>query len=423
LAEFVYRAIDRQGNSVEGTIAAADQRAAISELTEQGLFATMVQEKALAKTAKAVSGTVQSKPILKARESAGFSQFGSKRITSKDILAFTVQLSTALNVGLPLVNALKIICEQQDKASMRELLEELVREVSSGKSFSEALAEHERVFSRLYVAMVRVGETGGMLDKTVKELAGLLGREQKIKTGIRNALAYPAFVLFVGIIAVVVMLTVVLPKIFETLGADVSLPMLTQMLLGMGAFFGRYGVILGVILGVVVWRFLKWKNSPRGRFVWDSFLLRVPVLGKVILKIAVGRFTRTLGILTGCGITILTALEAVKETLDNELLCREIDKAASKVKVGQSLADSLSESGRFPPLLVQIVAIGENTGKLDEILLSAAETFEADADAAITRFMTLFPAVIILILAVVIFLIIAATLLPIVAMELTNVGV
>jgi len=336
----------------------------------------------------------------------------------------TTQLSTALQAGLPLLNGLELIRQQQHKMGMKEMLGELVQAVSSGQSLSEAMAKHPKIFSPLYLSMVRVGETGGILEKTTAQLAAILNRDEKIKANMKNASAYPIFVMCLGVVSVVIVLTSILPRIIRTIGAGtIALPLPTRILMALSNFAqGLFATVFGwmVIASIVagLYYLIRWTRS-QGRIKWDAFKLRVPILGSVLRTIAVGRFARTLGALTKGGVIILEALSVVRDTLGNELLGREIDAVAEKVKRGEPLAAPLGESGYFPPLLVQIVSIGEQTGRLDELLLNAAETFDTEADSAINRFMAIFPAVLILLLALVIGFIIAATLLPIVTMELS----
>ena len=221
-----------------------------------------------------------------------------------------------------------------------------------------------------------------------------------------------------GLASVIVVITWVLPNILAAISGGVAvLPWPTKLLMALSQFIKVYGWLVVVVLAAASFYFRKWTRS-KGRVKWDAFKLKIPVLGSVLRTIAVGRFARTLGALTKGGVTILESLSVVRDTLGNELLGREIDNVADKVKAGAPLAAPLSESGYFPPLLVQIVSIGEQTGKLDELLLDAADTFDEDADSAIKRFIAIFPAVLILLLALVIGFIIAATLLPIVIMEL-----
>ncbi len=412
MAQFSYKGVDGTGETITGLVEAVDKRAAIAELTGRGHFATELLEKSISaagETGKGLSSLI-----------AGF---GSARVKSKDILAMTTQLSTALRAGLGILNALELIAEQQHNAGMRVLVGGLAKAVRSGQSLSDTMEEHPRIFSKLYVSMVRVGETGGILKETMTQLADLLNRDEKTKTNMKNASAYPIFVMIVGILSVVIMLTKILPKIIETIGAGVAvLPLPTRILLGTSDFLIKFGWLMAIIIAAGLFSFTKWKRTEDGLLKWDSFKLKLPVLGSVLKTIAVGRFARTLGALTKSGITILHALGVVRDTLGNELLGREIDEVASRVRMGESLAEPMSRSGIFPPLLVQIVAIGEQTGKLDELLLNAADTFDEESEAAIKRFMALFPAVMIMLLAVIIGFIIIAMLLPIVAMDLGGIG-
>jgi type II secretory pathway component PulF len=415
VGQFFYKAVDQGGGSVTGTIEAVDRKGAVVVLTGQGHFVTELTEQVLSQ-----SDAGGEKADL---DIGRFLRFGSSKVKSKDVLAFTAQFSTALRAGLPLLRALELIRDQQHKAATKELLGELAAAVSSGQSLSEAMATHEEVFSPLYLSMIKVGETGGILDQTSSQLAGMLTREEKIKTNMKNASAYPIFVLCLGLVSVVVVITVILPRILGTLDADISaLPLPTRMLMGFSDFvtglFTTYFGWIVIAVSVVGLRYLRKWTKTAGRLKCDVFKLRIPVLGSVLRTIAVGRFARTLGALTMGGVTILDALKVVRDTLGNELLGMEIDSVAEKVKRGEPLAEPLGESGYFPPLLVQIVAIGEQTGKLDELLLNAADTFDDEADSALTKFMSIFPAILILLLAVVVGFIIAATLLPIVAIQL-----
>jgi len=270
--------------------------------------------------------------------------------------------------------------------------------------------------------MVRVGEMGGILEKTMVQLSELLTREEKIKSNMKSALAYPLFVLLLGLGSVIIIVGFVVPKIITTLGEGALLPIPTRILMKMSYFTVHYGLVMLVAAIAAIVLFIKWKNTPAGLLSWDTFLLKVPILGKVLRTISVGRFARTLGALTSSGITILEALSVVRDTMGNEQLGRRLDDVAEKVKVGHSLADPLGESGDFPPLLTQIVSIGEQTGRLDELLLNAADTFDGEADSAIMKFMAIFPALLILVLAVIIGFIIIATLLPIMSMDLGGIG-
>jgi len=409
MATFVYKGVDAGGQSITGTVDAVDRKAAISELAQRGQFAMELAEgKAAGGLFAAVRGTTRAVP------------HKGGAIRSKELLAMMGQLATALKAGLPILNALEIIKSQQQKESMYKLLEEMVATVSSGDSLSESMERRPELFDQLSISMVRVGETGGILEQTVEELVKLKHREEKIKGDLINAAAYPVFVLSVGLLSMVVILVWVLPKIINTIGiATEMLPLPTRMLMGLSHFLVGWGwaCVIAVMIGLSF--FKKWKQSPEGRFGWDGFKLKLPLFGPVVKTLAVGRFARTLGALTKSGVTILEALLVVRDTLGNEVLGRQIDEVSSQVRTGRSLAEPLEQSGMFPALLVQIVSMGEQTGRLDELLLNAADTFDETADTVMNRFLALFPAILILLLAMAIFFIIVATLLPIVGMDLS----
>ena len=407
MAEYSYKAVDTDGKAVAGVVEATNRRAAIGSLSHQGRFVIDITE------TKGFIGKIQAAQILRKSQ-----PLLRGRVGSKDILAITSQLSAALRAGLPLLEALKIISVQQSRPKLKELLGEIAEEVSSGDSFSDALAKRPEIFSRLYVSMIRAGETAGILEQTMQQLTELLSREEKIKTNMKNASIYPVAVLIIGILSVVLIVAFILPRVFDTLGDDIVMPLPTRMLMGMSDFLRRFGIfLLAAVIGGWLF-FRKWKKSQQGRLRWDSFVLRFPVLGSVIRSISVGRFARTLGALTKGGIGILESLAVVRDTLNNELLGQSIDSVAEKVRTGHSLAEPLKDSQLFPPLLVQIVSVGEHTGNLDEMLLNAADTFDEQADSAVQRLMALFPLFMILILAVIIFFIILATLLPIMMMTM-----
>jgi type II secretory pathway component PulF len=406
MATFAYKGVDTAGQAVTGTVDAVDRKAAIVDLAQRGRFAMELVE------GKAAEGLFAS-----ARAKTDTTPHKGGSIRSKELLAMMGQLSTALKAGLPILNALEIIKSQQHKESMFKLLEEMVSAVSSGDSLSQAMEQRPELFDRLSISMVRVGETGGILEQTVEELVKLKHREEKVKSNLINAAAYPIFVLTVGLISMVVILVWVLPKIITTIGISPDmLPLPTRMLMSLSHFMVGWGwlCVIAIVIGGSL--FKKWKQTPDGRFGWDGFKLKLPLFGPVVKTLAVGRFARTLGALTKSGVTILEALLVVRDTLANEVLGRQIDEVGHQVKTGRSLAEPLEQSGMFPALLVQIVAMGEQIGRLDELLLSAADTFDETADTAMNRFLALFPAILILLLAMAIFFIIVATLLPIVGM-------
>ena len=419
MIQFQYKAIDQQGHNVSGTIEAVDQRSAIALLSTQQQFVTDIMEQSL-------SGTRQVTSDSSAQVQPGLT-LGGGRVTGKDLVAITSQFSTALRAGLPLMKCLELIQRQQKKPGVRAIFDDLVKSVSGGQSLSDAMAGHPKVFSPLYLSMIRVGETGGILEQTTQQLAEILKRDDHVRTSMKNAMAYPMFVLGLGVASVAIIVTWILPNVMSNMDVDVAmLPWPTRILMSTSTLsqilftsMGGWGLLIGLV--AVIWAGIQW-TKKQGRMQWDAFRLKIPILGHVLQSIAVGRFARTLGALTQGGVTILEALAVVRDTLGNEVLATKIDHVAEEVKRGEALADPLESSGYFPPLLVQVVAVGEQTGALDELLLNAAETFDGEADAAISRFMAVFPAALILLLAVVVGFIIVATLLPMVTLQLSSIG-
>ncbi len=416
MAQFNYKAVDRGGAAVTGTIEAVDRRSAVTLLTNKGQFVTEIME--------GMDGSPRASEI-RLEMPQGWSW--GHRVSSKDLVAMTSQFSTAIRAGLPLLSCLELLRDQQKKPGLRHILDDLVESVSSGQSLSDAMAHHRDVFSPLYLSMIRVGETGGILEETTAQLAQILNREDRVKTNMKNASAYPLFVLVLGMVSVTVIVTVILPKIMNSLDVGREMmPWPTRLLLTISdnlrsVFSTLPGWIVLVIVVLGLHQGLRWLRTG-GRLGWDGFKLKIPVLGNVLRTIAVGRFSRTLGALTRGGVAMLEALAVVRDTLGNEALGRRIDGVAEEVKRGESLGQSVDRTGLFPPLLIQILSVGEQTGKLDELLLNAAETFDTEADAAIARFMAIFPALLILILALVIGFIIIATLLPMVTMQFGAIG-
>lgn len=412
MIEFEYRGVDHSGAAVEGRIEATDRRSAVSALVARGHFATMLEDVAAGVAGKTPRGEVG------AARAVGVPSLG-RRVSGKDVVQLMTQLSAALKAGLPLMSALEVIAQQTEKPALRRQLDAIMSSVSGGESLSDAMAQHPGVFTPLSCAMVRVGETGGILEQTSTQLSGILKRDMQIRGRLFSASIYPLSVLGLGLVSVVFIVTVILPRIVVNItGGQAGLPWPTAMLMNFGDAVRDYGWIALLLLVAGVYLFGRWIGTPAGRGSWDRIKISTPVFGKVLKTVAVGRFARTLGSLTQGGVTILEALAVVRDTLGNTVLAGAIDRAAEQVKTGQPLGTALAQSGLFPPLLVQIVGVGERTGQLDALLLNAADTFDEAADEAIGRFMTLLPIVLIVLLAVVVGFIIFASLLPILDMDL-----
>lgn len=271
--------------------------------------------------------------------------------------------------------------------------------------------------------MVRVGETAGLLDQVMGHLADFAERELEVRQKIRSAATYPAFVMVLAAVSVVIIVTVILPRVLSAVAENISLlPAPTRALLALSEFLTYYGWLVVLLLAGGIWAFRKWLSRPAGRLAFDRFKLRIPVLGTAVRKVAVARFARTLGTLSKSGIQILEALGVLRDTLGNEALAQRIDEVAAGVTRGQSIAEPLRQTGEFPPLLIQVIAMGEKTGRLDELLLQTAEAYEKETAASIQRVMTLLPAIFIVLMALVVAFVLAAVMLPIVQMSISVPG-
>jgi general secretion pathway protein F len=416
MPEFQYTALDRGGQTLSGWIVTPSKQQAISALAQEGRFVTDIEAKDEGRRVKDDGGKGASSVI------PGASTLKS-RVPLRMKASMLAQLSTALSAGLPLLPALRIIQEQATQPALRDLSDDLASRVQSGEALSEAFSKHPRVFAPLEVSMIRVGETAGVLDQVMASLADFADRDLDFREKIRGAATYPLFVLGLAGVSVLIILLFILPRILATVGDNpAALPWPTRMLMGASTLLRAWGWLLALILLAGWWQFSIWKASTAGGIAFDGFLLRVPVLGSALRRAAVARFARTLGTLTKSGIGIIEAMRVMRDTLGNRALASKLDRITAGITQGQSIAEPLRQSGDFPPLLIQVIALGERTGRLDELLLKLADAFEKETAAAIQRLMSILPAVLIVGLALVVAFVLAAVLLPIVSMELTPMG-
>jgi general secretion pathway protein F len=392
---YVYRAADPRGKTVSGVMEAPDSRAVIDRLHREEYYPIEVAPQA---------GRAGVWPFLPARG-----------ISSRDLVAFTQQLATLFEAGIPLDRAFSVLEELASNPRLKAVVEDLLKSVRGGASFGDALAKHHpRPFSRLYVNMVRAGEKGGVLEVTLRRLAEFLEAAQEFREAIVSALIYPALLTSVGGAAVVFLLAFVIPRfaeIFADLGQAIPLP--TQILLTVSSAFRDYwwALALAAVAGLLGSRIFL--TTAGGRLMWDRRALRLPLVGDVVLKAEVARFCRTLGTLLRSGVPVLGALAVVKEMVSNRLLALAVERLGESVKRGAGLAGPMGESGVFPPLALHMVRVGEETGRLEEMLLKVSETFEADVRSAVKRLIGLLEPSIILAMGILVGFIVVAMLMAI----------
>ena len=337
---------------------------------------------------------------------------GQGRVRQRDLLLVTQELATLLSAGLPLDRALSVVTDLTNRAELRRALEQILRQVQQGKSLAEALAAYPKIFPPLYVNMVKAGELGGFLDTALERLTEYLERAQEVQDEVKSALAYPAILICVGGAAIVLMFTFVLPKfsvLFEDMGE--ALPASTRFLLAVSHFTRDYWWLLALSVaacGAGLWRYLA---SPQGRLAWDGWSLRAAFIGQLLQKREVGRLARTLGTLLKSGVPLLQAMELVEEVVGNQVISRALKDVRAGVREGEGIAAPLAASGVFPSLALQMVSVGEETGRLDEMLMQVAEYYEKDTQNQLRRLTSLVEPVLLLTMGLIVGFVVIAMLL------------
>lgn len=404
---YEYRGFDAAGKSARGIIDAESPKVARAKLRKNGVLATEVVEERKG-GAEASGGGSQSLEIGR----------WVGRVSAQDVALVTRQLATLLAAGLPLVESLAGLIDQVDNLRLKKILGEVRSKVNEGSSLADALAAHSKVFSDLYVSMIRAGETSGALDVVLARLADYIESQIKLRNNVLAALAYPAFMLAVTFGVVIILVTWVIPKVTSVLqSVGKQLPLPTVILIGISDFFRNYwwGILAGG--AVVVWGGRRYLASKRGRTWFDGFKLRMPIFGNLLQRVALSRFSRTLSTLLSSGVAMPTALEIVEAIVANVVLADAIEQARRSILEGATVADPLKRSGLFPPIVVQMISVGERSGEIEGMLLKVSETFDREVEASVGALTSLLGPVIILIMGAVIFFIMISVLLPIFEMN------
>jgi general secretion pathway protein F len=427
MTSFRYSAVGANGSPVQGVIEAEDRKSALHLLGERGLFPSSLEMSANGAAGAAVlsNGAAQhaakqparSKPLPFETAPTSERRFG-QRIKRKEITAFTREMSALLGAGISIPQALDGLGEQEENPAMREVVLQIGTSVRTGASFSAALEEHPRLFSKLYSSMVRVGEEAGALQNVMSDLAALLEHEDEVRGEVMAAVSYPAFVLAFGIFTVILLLTVVLPRLFSMLEEMLSvLPLPTLILLRVSGFIHHQWPWV-LTAAAALFAGLRWfLRSPRGALAWDTAKLRLPVMGSVLRAAALGRFARTLGTLVKSGVSLLPALKIVENTIGNLLLANLIAQVSEETRGGDSLAAPLRKLGIFPRTVVQMIDVGEESGKLHEMLLKVAEIEERHMRARTKTLVSLLAPALILVVGALVGFMVIALLLPIFRMS------
>jgi general secretion pathway protein F len=403
---YEYKGLNASGKTVKG-IQDADSQGALRQLLQsQGVYVTDIWEgKGDAGTNR--SGGVDVKKML-------------ERITLRDISVLTRQMATLTRAGIPLVETLNALSEQAEKDELKHVISDVRQKVNEGSSLANALGDHPKHFGDLYVNMVKAGESSGNLDVVLERLTEFLEAQIELRGKVIGAMVYPLIMMFVGLIIMSVLFIFVIPKITQIFeDQNAALPWITQIMIGVSdVMAGGWFVILPAIAGIC-FGFYKWKESPEGKDKWDRFILQVPVVGSLVRMIAVARFARTLGTLLASGVPLLTALNIVKNILGNTRLIEVVEDARVNIREGESIAQPLKRSGEFPPLVTHMIAIGERSGQLEEMLDNVAVAYNQQVDMRIQAMTTLLEPLMIVAMGIGVAIIVFAVMLPILQLNQT----
>ena len=403
---FRYQAIELNGSPVKGEIEAVDRKSALQILGARGLFPSSLEARAQTGETAALSAQNPAQPAPRARAGG--------RVSGKDVTAFTREMGALLTAAIPIPQALDGLSEEEENPALRATVMQIAESVRKGIAFSAALEEHPRLFSKLYVSMVKVGEEAGVLPKVMSDLAALLEHEDELRGEVKTAVAYPVFVLGFGIVTVTILLTVVMPKLFSMLEEmSTTLPLPTVILLKVSGFVHAYWIPIALLVAGLVASVRWYVRTPKGAEKWDGVKLKLPILGGVYRSAALSRFARTLGTLAKSGVSLLPALKIVEQTIGNLVLGKLIAQVAEETRGGDSLAAPLRELGIFPKTVVQMISVGEETGMLPEMLLKVADIEERHMRGRTKTIISLLGPFLILIVGAVVGFMVIALLLPI----------
>lgn len=401
MAVYEYKGLTQEGKELAGIVDAESPKTARLKLRKSGIFPTEIQESQ--ETTHAARLTTEIRSYLSLGD----------RITVQEVAIMTRQMATLLGAGLPLMEALAALTEQIEKPALRRIVAGVREQVKEGAALASALAAHPKLFSDLYVNMVRAGEASGTLDGMLKRLADFLEHQVRLKNKILATMTYPIFMLVIGTGVLFALITFVVPKVTAVFSEmHQTLPLATRILISVSNFMQTYWwavLFLIIIAGVGFNRFIQ---TPKGRVRWDGFLLRSPVAGKLIRMVALSRFSRTLSTLLASGIPLLQALGIVQAVVGNKVLADAIENARQGIKEGEGIAEPLKRSALIPPLVTHMIAVGERSGELEGMLLKVAEAYDNEVETTINSLTSLLAPVMILIMGAVVLFIVLAILVP-----------
>lgn len=395
---YAYKGFDAGGRPVAGTRDADNPRTIKLLLKREGVYLTELAESGPKKAGERRSSRLR---------------LWREHVSAQELAVATRQLATLIGAGIPLVESLVALIDQVEHETFRAVWADVKQKVNEGASFGDALAAHPRVFSGLYVNMVRAGESSGALEVVLNRLADFTESHAELKSKLMGAMVYPVIMLVVAFVVTGVLFVFVIPKITKLFESQkVALPLPTQILIFLSTTASEYWFVLLPLVGAVLWGFRRYIHSPRGQAWWDKFVLDAPIFGPLVRMVAVSRFSRTLGTLVGSGVPLLSAFDIVKNVVQNTLLIGVIETARDAVKEGDSIAAPLKRSGQFPPIVTHMIAIGERSGQLEAMLNNVAHAYEVQIDTRVRTLTSILEPVMIVFLGVIVAFIVFSILLP-----------
>lgn len=399
MAKFTYKASTTGNKTITGNIEAATRIAALAALAKQGLHPLSIHQEGTGTLSKITNFNFKTK------------------VKSKDLVIFTRQLSTMVSAGVPLLRALTTLQTQAESASLKVVLEVVNKDVQGGMGLGDAFAKHPEVFSDIFVNMVRAGEAGGILDEILKRLALQQEKNESIRKKVKGAMTYPMVLLFITVGSFFGLMLFVVPQIGKIVkdlgGPDAELPLITQVMLGISSFMQNQWYIMIAVMVIGTFLFRHYIKTPKGKSRFHHLILKAPVIGTVIQKLAVARFARTFAALLGAGVSMLEALRVTGKAIGNTAYEEEFIRAADAVKNGKQLSDVLAESKLFPAIIPQMIAVGEETGQTDIVLVKVADFYEEEVDTLIDSLSSILEPVMIVIMGTMVGLIAASVMGPI----------
>jgi type IV pilus assembly protein PilC len=422
MPKFNYVALDARGQESVGLIDAASTNDAVGQLRQQGFFPTSVYEEGkggppAAKAAKAKTPAAAKGAKAPATKAVKVVKTGKKSIKPKILMIFTRQLATLIDAGLPLLRGLTVLEKQERDPVLKATIAKISDAVQGGSTFSEGLAQHPKIFNKLYINMVKAGEVGGVLELVLIRLAEFQEKAQRVKNKVVAAMFYPLIVLLIAIVIMGFLLVFIVPK-FEAIFRDMlngkPLPALTAWVIAVSRVVQTQWYWIAAVVTVFVVAYKMLSTTPNGKIMIDKLQLRLPLFGDLVKKSSISRFSRTLGTLVTSGVPILQALNITRETAGNHVVGQAIGRVHDSVKEGESIVHPLEASGIFPPMVISMIDVGEETGQLPEMLLKVAEVYDDEVDNAVAGLTSLLEPIMIVFLAVVVGTIVIALFLPLI---------